>query len=886
MQRRRRSDAQPSPEVPRSCARHRTLGLPKSQRSSRDMQQPASSGRPVAWHLGVLCAVLLSPMLGLGGFLLFQMAEGERARHQSVAHEAARQIAISLDRGLATYQAMLEVLATSDYLRAGNLAAFQDRSAEVPRPAGASIMLRDPSGRLLTSTGPSGPHRVGTGPSSKPDEAAVATGRPQISDVLMTTPQSFLVVAPVRTQDGTVRYLLELAVPTTVLGSLLSREEVPPGMVASLADRKGIVAARSSDAARYAGLRLPAQMLNGIGEEDYGWLRAEANDGTPSVAAYARSAISGWTTVVSLPEAVFAAPLRRSACLTTAFGLALGALAAALAHAFARRIALPIEALAGMAETAAAPAPGSPFATPVREVNAVAEVLAAAQAEARRRAAEREALLETLDQAQVFVRDHAGRITLWTAGMERLLGWTRAQAIGQVACDLLSTEYPRPLAELRTELVACGEWHGALCHRRADGQQVMVASQWALRRDGNGGTTEVVEACNDITALRETEAALRRNRDLLSSVLECSADSIFAKDRQGRYVLLNPSAADLLGTTAEAALGRRIEDLAPPGIAAQIDAADRVVIASGKAQMSEEEVSGPGGTQRNILTTKAPWRDTSGAMLGIVGVSRDITARRRAEARLQETQGELFRVARINAMGAMATAMAHELNQPLTAAANFAETASLLLRRDPPLEPAGYAAVRDLIGDSAGEVVRAGRILRRLREFVGRGDTEKRRADINAIIERAVSLVLSGMPDCGVALRLELSAAAPAVLVDSVQLQQVIVNLVRNAIEAMQEAPRRDLVVATRRHEDGAVAVSVADTGSGLSAGLDGRLFEPFVTTKQDGMGIGLSISRSIVEAHGGRLEAAARPGGGTVFHFVLPALPHGPDEEEQADAG
>ena len=155
--------------------------------------------------------------------------------------------------------------------------------------------------------------------------------------------------------------------------------------------------------------------------------------------------------------------------------------------------------------------------------------------------------------------------------MERLLGWTRAQAIGRDARELLATEFPRPLAEIEAEFIKSGEWHGTLRHRRADGAQVMVASQWALRRGDDGKALEVVESCNDITALRETEAALRRNRDLLSSVLEGSADPIFAKDDEGRYVILNSSAADLLGMTPEAALGRRIGELVPAELAAQID---------------------------------------------------------------------------------------------------------------------------------------------------------------------------------------------------------------------------------------------------------------------------------------------------------------------------
>jgi two-component system sensor kinase FixL len=849
-------------------------------------------GRPLAWHLGALCAALLVPMLVLGGFLLVRMAEAERMRHEAVAREAARQIAVALDRGLTTYQAMLEVLATSDYVRSGNIAAFRRRALEVPRPGGAEFVLRDAAGQALAETGL--PWRAPAAGGSPPDEAdrrTAATGRPQVSDLMAAGPPgaapSFAVVAPVRGEEGEVTRLLGLVVPATVLGALLRREEVPEGMVASLADRQGLVAAHSTAPARQVGLRLPADMLDGMGDREEGWLRATANDGTPIVAAFARSAVSGWTTVVSLPEAAFTAPLRRSLWLTTALGALLAALAAALALGFARRIARPIEALAGAVTPADGPGGpiATPIATPLREVNAVARRLATAQEEARRRAAEREALLQTLDRAQVLVREPGGTITLWTSGMEGLLGWRRDQALGRVSHELLATGFPRPLPEIEAELHARGEWRGELRQRRVDGAQVVVASHWALRRGEGGEALAVVEAFNDITALREAEAALRRSRDLLSSVLEGSADPIFAKDAEGRYVILNPPAAALLGTTPEAALGHRAADFVGPDLAAIFEAADREVIASGEVRTAEDEVVLPSGERRILQSTKAPWRGASGDTLGVVGVSRDITARRLAEARLRETQAELFRVARINALGAMAATLAHELNQPLTAAANYAEAASLFLGTEGAPDPVGLEAARSAMAEAAGEAVRAGQIVRRLRDFVGRGDTEKSPADVNAIVERAASLALVGTPDAAVALRIDLAPALPPVLADAVQLQQVVVNLVRNAVEAMRGAARQELLVATSLPAPDGVEVSVADTGPGLPEDLDGRLFEPFVTTKRDGMGIGLSISRSIVEGHGGRLRAEARPGGGTVFRFVLPALPVA-RERETADAG
>ena len=235
----------------------------------------------------------------------------------------------------------------------------------------------------------------------------------------------------------------------------------------------------------------------------------------------------------------------------------------------------------------------------------------------------------------------------------------------------------------------------------------------------------------------------------------------------------------------------------------------------------------------------------------------------------------------------MATALAHELNQPLTAVANFADAGRRLLAGDAASDPERLEAARDAMAEAAEQAVRAGEIVRRLRGFSAQGDAEKRPTDVNALVEESAALALVGTREQGVEARLDLDPGAPPVMADRVQIQQVVVNLVRNAVEAVRDAPRRELVVATAALDEGAeVGISVADTGPGLSEEVADRLFEPFVTTKRHGMGVGLSLCRSIVEEHGGRLLAEANPGGGTVFRVILPALPPPAPGGEAADAG
>jgi two-component system sensor kinase FixL len=189
--------------------------------------------------------------------------------------------------------------------------------------------------------------------------------------------------------------------------------------------------------------------------------------------------------------------------------------------------------------------------------------------------------------------------------------------------------------------------------------------------------------------------------------------------------------------------------------------------------------------------------------------------------------------------------------------------------------------VRDAIGKAADQALRAGEIIRRLRDFVSRGETERRIESLSKLVEEAGALALVGVKDTGVRVRFDYDPAADRVLADRVQIQQVILNLMRNAIDAMGDAPRRELLVSTSRVDAAHVLVSVADTGSGIAPEVTEQLFQPFITTKQHGMGVGLSISRTIVEAHGGRIWVEPTLGGGATFRFTLNSADEGGEASE-----
>jgi two-component system sensor kinase FixL len=275
------------------------------------------------------------------------------------------------------------------------------------------------------------------------------------------------------------------------------------------------------------------------------------------------------------------------------------------------------------------------------------------------------------------------------------------------------------------------------------------------------------------------------------------------------------------------------------------------------------------GTTVDVSVTVSPIRDLHGEVIGASKTVRDISDKKQAEARMQALSAELSHVARVSEMGQVSAAIAHELNQPLTAVLNYTNVAKRLIAST---DSAAKAKSYEAVSKAGDQALRAGQIIRRLRDFVEKRESARTLEDINAVTEDALALGLLGIRATDIKTTLALAHDLQPVLIDKVQIQQVLVNLLRNAAEAMAQSERRELTVTTAMVNGASVLVSVTDTGCGVSEELAERLFHPFVTTKTSGMGIGLAISRSIIESHGGRLTMVPNPGGGTVFQFILPA--------------
>jgi signal transduction histidine kinase len=286
--------------------------------------------------------------------------------------------------------------------------------------------------------------------------------------------------------------------------------------------------------------------------------------------------------------------------------------------------------------------------------------------------------------------------------------------------------------------------------------------------------------------------------------------------------------------------------------------------------VSLRRADGNGLEQRFFTFSFSVIRDESGAIGGIFHRVTETTARKRAEERERELQSELLHVSRLAAMGQIASIIAHELNQPLAAIANYAEGCCSLLQGS---EIMNAGLIRDALAQVSQQALHAGQILRRVRGFVGQRSCERERVNIADLLHQTTTLAVIGSKPHSPTVSVRSDGRSSFVLGDKTQLQQVVFNLVRNGVEAMQESERREVLIATASSGNNLVEVSIADTGPGIDEEIRSRLFEPFVTTKRHGMGIGLSLCRTIVEAHGGQLWAEPGPNGGTVFRFTLPVI-------------
>jgi PAS domain S-box-containing protein len=515
-----------------------------------------------------------------------------------------------------------------------------------------------------------------------------------------------------------------------------------------------------------------------------------------------------------------------------------------------------------------------------------------------------QAQLLDLTHDSVFVRDMDDVITYWNRGAAELYGWDAQQAVGRKSHQLVQTKFSIPFETIMSTLLHTGRWEGELVHTRRDQTPVTVASRWSLQRDARDRPIAILETNTDITERKRADAELRESERRYRHIFQTTSVSIWEEDfsrvkraldelkasgvgdlegyltehpefaRQAigllRVVDVNDATVALLGARRrEDALRSLDRVFAPETVEAFARAL--VALAGGQTSYSSETVIRTlrGDTIAVLFTVTRPAESTGWESILISLI--DVTARNRAQEALQQAQAELAHVARVTTLGELTASIAHEVNQPLAAMVTNGEACLRWLGHDKPDMDEVRGAIDRIIRDGK----RASDVIWRIRSLSQKAGSEKAPVSLNEVINDVLPLLQREVLSHRVSLRLNLAPGLPNVLGDRIQLQQVVVNLLMNGIQAMasvNDRPR-ELSIWTDRHEGDRVLVGVRDTGVGIGISDPTKLFDAFYTTRPNGMGMGLSICRSIIEAHGGRVWAARESGPGATFQFALPSI-------------
>jgi PAS domain S-box-containing protein len=892
--------------------------------------------RPIALnaYLNRLIIGALVPLLIFSIFMMVLFARQEQASRRRGLESTARALILAVDQEITSSITTLEALATSESLDVGAVNVFRAIAARIlgTQDGWQSLSVFDPKGRrLATIAKPQATDAVQINRQSL--DGVLQTRLPMVGDFPAgDSGESGISVHVPVVRDRTIIYIVRASIDPRVFTEILAQQKIPGEWLGTLFDSKQVIVARSREAKQFIGTPVGPllKQTNPLADEQF--FHGTTGENNRAYAAVSRSQLTGWFFALSVPSSEFNAILYRSLATVGGGGFLLLFIGLGFGLVFARHASKSINEFSSAAhDLGRGKSVRFPASSPIEEIDDLGRELERAAKLLREREDERDRVeaalrkqeeelqqqadLLNLANEAIFARQLDSRVIYWNRGAEQLYGYSQDEAIGSFSHELLATEFPRGWDHFGAALLAAGEWSGELKQKTKHGRYIDVESRFKLI-DDRAGSYVILECNRDITHRKQTarrlatehqvtlalaesespELAWGKTLEIMGAGLEWDAGTFWLIDKKSQMLQCLESWHDPSKDFTD--FGKRPSLARGIGLPGRVwQSEEPLWIPDIVKEASTLQLSLPGDNVHAVFALPIKLRNevlgvieffstavreldddvlkTAQAIGGEIG---QFAERMRAEAALrqseehlrnqaQELEQQLLASGRLVAVGELTASMAHEFNNPLGIILGFAQS---LLDTLTPSDP-NYQHVQII----AEEAKRCEKLVQELLEFGRPKSSDFILTDVEQIIQRTMSLVQPHAAKNKVETAIDVESGLPQIYADPQQLQQILLNLGLNALDAMPKGGK--LVMGAVSPSTGNIIVTVTDTGMGIDNDVLPRIFQPFFTSKKRrGLGLGLPICDRIAKSHGGTIRVESKPGEGTTFKVRLPVIPPG----------